>query len=36
MNLYTQILRKYESDIRDAIRNRDQDKDQNIDQILEP
>jgi hypothetical protein len=35
MNLYTQILRKYESDLRDAIRNRDREEGHSINQALE-
>ncbi len=35
MNTYTQILRKYESDLRDAIRNRDQEAGQSLAQALE-
>lgn len=34
MNSYTQILRKYESDLRDAIGNRDRGKGHSIDQAL--
>jgi len=35
MNTYTQILRKYESDLRVAIEKRDQEKGQSIDEALE-